>query len=69
VVLSFENHCNPKQQAKIAQYCREFFGDMMLDTPLENFPVSFSPFDCSSQSFSWGQRAGKSDPIVCLSII
>jgi len=40
VILSFENHCNPKQQAKIAQYCREFFGEMMLDTPLENHPVS-----------------------------
>jgi len=36
VVLSFENHCNPKQQAKIAQYCREYFGEMMLDNPLES---------------------------------
>lgn len=40
VILSFENHCNPKQQAKIAQYCREYFGEMMLDTPLESHPVS-----------------------------
>ena len=40
VVLSFENHCNPKQQAKIAQYCREYFGEMMLDQPLESHPVS-----------------------------
>lgn len=37
VVLSFENHCNPRQQAKIAGYCREFFGDMLLDSPLETF--------------------------------
>ncbi|KAF7990398.1 hypothetical protein HCN44_000203 [Aphidius gifuensis] len=36
VILSFENHCNPRQQAKIAQYCREFFGDMLLDAPLES---------------------------------
>ncbi|ODN05604.1 1-phosphatidylinositol 4,5-bisphosphate phosphodiesterase beta-1, partial [Orchesella cincta] len=36
VILSFENHCNPKQQAKIAQYCREYFGDMLLETPLES---------------------------------
>ncbi|XP_012253501.2 1-phosphatidylinositol 4,5-bisphosphate phosphodiesterase classes I and II isoform X2 [Athalia rosae] len=36
VVLSFENHCNPRQQAKIAQYCREYFGDMLLDAPLES---------------------------------
>ncbi|XP_043470504.1 1-phosphatidylinositol 4,5-bisphosphate phosphodiesterase classes I and II isoform X1 [Leptopilina heterotoma] len=36
VILSFENHCNPRQQAKIAQYCREYFGDMLLDCPLES---------------------------------
>jgi phosphatidylinositol phospholipase C, beta len=39
VILSFENHCNTRQQAKIAQYCREYFGDMLLDTPLESFKV------------------------------
>nr|AUC64089.1 phospholipase C [Neogonodactylus oerstedii] len=36
VVLSFENHCNPRQQAKIAQYCREFFGEHLLDSPIES---------------------------------
>ena len=40
VILSFENHCKPKQQAKIAQYCREFFGEMLLTDPLETSPVS-----------------------------
>ncbi|XP_058792167.1 1-phosphatidylinositol 4,5-bisphosphate phosphodiesterase classes I and II isoform X2 [Phymastichus coffea] len=35
VILSFENHCNPRQQAKIAQYCREYFGEMLLEQPLE----------------------------------
>ncbi|XP_045479172.1 1-phosphatidylinositol 4,5-bisphosphate phosphodiesterase classes I and II isoform X2 [Harmonia axyridis] len=39
VILSFENHCNPKQQAKIANYCREIFGDMLLDAPLDAFKV------------------------------
>ncbi|KAK0178807.1 hypothetical protein PV327_007657 [Microctonus hyperodae] len=39
VVLSFENHCNPRQQAKIAQYCREYFGDMLLDAPLESHKI------------------------------
>jgi len=39
VILSFENHCNTKQQAKIAQYCHEYFGSMLLETPLENHPV------------------------------
>lgn len=36
VVLSFENHCNPRQQAKIANYCREIFGDMLQDQPLDS---------------------------------
>lgn len=44
VVLSFENHCNPRQQAKIAQYCREFFGEMLLDAPLESHKVNYQPF-------------------------
>lgn len=39
VVLSFENHCNPRQQAKIANYCREIFGDMLLDEPLESHKI------------------------------
>jgi phosphatidylinositol phospholipase C beta len=39
VILSFENHCNTRQQAKIAQYCRDVFGDMLLDMPLEAYPV------------------------------
>ncbi|XP_050520441.1 1-phosphatidylinositol 4,5-bisphosphate phosphodiesterase classes I and II [Daktulosphaira vitifoliae] len=34
IILSFENHCNTKQQAKIAQYCHEYFGDMLLQEPL-----------------------------------
>ncbi|XP_052754669.1 1-phosphatidylinositol 4,5-bisphosphate phosphodiesterase classes I and II [Galleria mellonella] len=36
VILSFENHCNPRQQAKIANYCREIFGEMLLDKPLDS---------------------------------
>jgi len=39
LILSFENHCNPKQQAKIAKYCEEFFGDLMLQEPLVDFPL------------------------------
>lgn len=39
VILSFENHCNPRQQAKIAQYCRDLFGEMLLDSPLESHKV------------------------------
>jgi phosphatidylinositol phospholipase C beta len=39
VILSFENHCNPKQQAKIAGYCKEFFGDYLLDNCLSGYDV------------------------------
>lgn len=41
VILSFENHCNTKQQAKIAQYCHEYFGDMLLYEPLDSHRVRF----------------------------
>ena len=39
VVLSFENHCSPKQQAKIATYCHRIFGDMLLTEPLASNPL------------------------------
>lgn len=39
VILSFENHCNPRQQAKIAQYCRDYFQDMLLEAPLDSHKV------------------------------
>ncbi|XP_054828199.1 1-phosphatidylinositol 4,5-bisphosphate phosphodiesterase beta-2 isoform X2 [Eublepharis macularius] len=40
VILSFENHVDsPKQQAKMAEYCRTIFGDMLLTDPLEKFPL------------------------------
>ncbi|XP_062864063.1 1-phosphatidylinositol 4,5-bisphosphate phosphodiesterase beta-1-like [Trichomycterus rosablanca] len=40
VILSFENHVDsPKQQAKMAEYCRSIFGDALLTEPLEKYPV------------------------------
>jgi PREDICTED: phospholipase C beta type-like len=39
VLLSFENHCSKKQQAKIAMYCRKIFGDMLLTEPLPDYPL------------------------------
>ncbi|XP_055938969.1 1-phosphatidylinositol 4,5-bisphosphate phosphodiesterase classes I and II-like isoform X2 [Argiope bruennichi] len=33
VILSFENHCSTKQQAKMAMYCRKIFGDMIITEP------------------------------------
>ncbi|KAM3919258.1 1-phosphatidylinositol 4,5-bisphosphate phosphodiesterase beta-2 [Leptodactylus fuscus] len=40
VVLSFENHVDSaKQQAKMADYCRTIFGDMLLTDVLEKYPL------------------------------
>ncbi|XP_051775236.1 1-phosphatidylinositol 4,5-bisphosphate phosphodiesterase beta-4 isoform X2 [Erpetoichthys calabaricus] len=39
VILSFENHCSKSQQYKMAKYCEEIFGDLLLKLPLEGFPL------------------------------
>uniref|UniRef100_A0A670Y8X9 Phosphoinositide phospholipase C n=1 Tax=Pseudonaja textilis TaxID=8673 RepID=A0A670Y8X9_PSETE len=40
ILLSFENHVDsPKQQAKMAEYCRLIFGDGLLMEPLEKYPL------------------------------
>ncbi|KAG9510026.1 1-phosphatidylinositol 4,5-bisphosphate phosphodiesterase classes I and II, partial [Fragariocoptes setiger] len=40
VILSFENHCSARQQAKIAQYCRRIFtDDTLLTAPLDGHPL------------------------------
>ncbi|XP_028393517.1 1-phosphatidylinositol 4,5-bisphosphate phosphodiesterase beta-1-like isoform X2 [Dendronephthya gigantea] len=39
VILSFENHCSRLQQRKMAQYCVSIFGDMLLDKPIDDFPL------------------------------
>ena len=36
VILSFENHCTPRQQQKMAKYCMEIFGDKLLREPLDD---------------------------------
>ncbi|XP_077180318.1 1-phosphatidylinositol 4,5-bisphosphate phosphodiesterase beta-3 isoform X2 [Paroedura picta] len=40
VILSFENHVDSaKQQAKMAEYCRNTFADALLIDPLEKYPL------------------------------
>ncbi|XP_050297708.1 1-phosphatidylinositol 4,5-bisphosphate phosphodiesterase isoform X1 [Anthonomus grandis grandis] len=39
VILSFENHCCKSQQLKLAKYCEEIFGDLLLKEPLEDYPL------------------------------
>nr|XP_033793273.1 1-phosphatidylinositol 4,5-bisphosphate phosphodiesterase beta-1 isoform X4 [Geotrypetes seraphini] len=40
ILLSFENHVDsPKQQAKMAEYCKLIFGDGLLTDPLEKYPL------------------------------
>nr|ACI25594.1 phospholipase C-beta 1 [Paralichthys olivaceus] len=48
IILSFENHVDsPKQQAKMAEYCRSIFGDALLTEPLERYPLeSGVPLPC-----------------------
>ncbi|MGH0139772.1 UNVERIFIED_CONTAM: hypothetical protein FKN15_035772 [Acipenser sinensis] len=36
VILSFENHCSKPQQFKMAKYCEEIFGDLLLKQPLDS---------------------------------
>lgn len=39
VILSFENHCSKSNQLKMARYCMDIFGDMLLSKPLDDFPL------------------------------
>lgn len=39
IILSFENHCSKPQQYKMAKYCEEIFGDLLLKQPLDGFPL------------------------------
>ncbi len=40
VILSFENHCCRAQQYKLAKYCDEILGDLLLKEPLSESPVN-----------------------------
>ena len=40
LILSFENHCSRNQQYKMAKYCDEAFGDLLLKDPFPDNPVS-----------------------------
>ena len=44
VILSFENHCCRAQQYKLAKYCDEIFGDLLLKEPLPESPVILQQF-------------------------
>ncbi|KAJ8308545.1 hypothetical protein KUTeg_013419 [Tegillarca granosa] len=39
VILSFENHCSKPQQYKMAKYCEDILGDLLLKKPLESSPL------------------------------
>lgn len=44
IVLSFENHCCKSQQYKLAKYCDEILGDLLMKEPLPDYPVSSFTF-------------------------
>ncbi|XP_026498021.1 1-phosphatidylinositol 4,5-bisphosphate phosphodiesterase isoform X1 [Vanessa tameamea] len=39
VILSFENHCCKAQQYKLAKYCDEILGDLLLKEALPDYPL------------------------------
>jgi len=39
LILSFENHCSRQQQYKMAKYCDEIFGDLLLREPFPDCPL------------------------------
>jgi len=39
LILSFENHCSARQQLKMAAYCVQIFGDLLLEKPMEDFQL------------------------------
>ena len=39
IILSFENHCNRNNQLKMAKYCIDIFGDLLMREPLKDYPV------------------------------
>ncbi|KAJ4442011.1 hypothetical protein ANN_11875 [Periplaneta americana] len=39
VILSFENHCCKGQQYKLAKYCNDILGDLLLKEPLSDSPL------------------------------
>lgn len=39
IILSFENHCCRAQQYKLAKYCDEIFGDLLLKEQIPDYPV------------------------------
>ncbi|XP_015785059.1 1-phosphatidylinositol 4,5-bisphosphate phosphodiesterase [Tetranychus urticae] len=39
IILSFENHCSKKQQYKLAKYCDEILGDLLLKEHLVTHPL------------------------------
>ncbi|KAH9286204.1 1-phosphatidylinositol 4,5-bisphosphate phosphodiesterase beta-4 [Echinococcus granulosus] len=39
LIMSFENHCSKHQQYKLAKYCEDILGDMLLTKPLDKHPL------------------------------
>uniref|UniRef100_A0A1B6KIL1 1-phosphatidylinositol 4,5-bisphosphate phosphodiesterase n=2 Tax=Graphocephala atropunctata TaxID=36148 RepID=A0A1B6KIL1_9HEMI len=39
IILSFENHCCKTQQHKLAKYCDEILGDLLMKEPLPDYPL------------------------------
>ncbi|KPJ15678.1 1-phosphatidylinositol-4,5-bisphosphate phosphodiesterase [Papilio machaon] len=53
VILSFENHCCKAQQYKLAKYCDEILGDLLLKEPLPDHP----PEEVVAEAAAAGEEA------------
>lgn len=48
MILSIENHCGKKQKSKMALYCKDILGEMLLKETLDDYPVR--KLQCASVS-------------------
>lgn len=69
IILSFENHCSKANQYKLAKYCDEAFGDLLMKESLPDWPVMFLfllAFKClmGKLCFIFGSNLVKSSRLV-----
>ena len=69
VTLVFSSF-SPRQQAKMANYCRSIFGEMLLDAPLDSHPVTqfMLSWMASTILIMWSWRDKENSLHVCVCV-
>ena len=69
VTLVFSSF-SPRQQAKMANYCRSIFGEMLLDAPLDSHPVTqfMLSWMASTILIMWNWRDKENSLCVCVCV-